>query len=175
MGIAIGADLGAGSQGIDVEAFAALGSKVDKIHDHMMKGPPKPVIKTVSGGLTVPATPALPQLLTVNQFPAIGRMWNILKLGVFGADLHTAIASVNVDVYAGTLPDSMVPPALPQGVVSMSVPQTVNFARLVEWCEEGEQLFALLYGAGVVAGVNFTLIARVAEYNVFDVEAGYVP
>lgn len=156
-----------------IGAFADLGSKLDRLHKAV--GRAKPVYKPVGGSLVVPVAPSLPQLLIFQGSPALGRIWNILKIGIFGPDPHTAVASVSVDVYAGNNPDPNTP-TFPDVILSgQAVPSVTQFSKEVEWCSSGQQIFCLLYGAGVVAGTQFEAVARVAEYNVIDVEARHIP
>lgn len=159
---------------VDAEFVASMGTRIKNIHDHQYKGKPKPVRKPVGGSVVIPAGFTLPVLLTTENFPTVGRVWNVLKVAVFGADPHTAIANVTADVYAGTNPDPS-SPALTDAIASLAVPTIQYFPKEVEWAYPGQQPFALLYGTGVAAGQNYSLVLRVAEYNAVDVEARHIP
>lgn len=160
---------------VEGEVFASLSDKVNKIHDHVKHGgKPKPVRKPVGGSINIPAGFTSPVLLTTEQFPTVGRVWNILKVSIFGADPHTAIANVTADIYAGTNPDPS-SPALTEAILSLGIPSIQYFPKEVEWCYPGQQPFALLSGSGLVAGQNYSLVLRVAEFNAVDVEARHIP
>lgn len=160
---------------VEGEVFASLSDKVNKIHDHVKhSGKPKPVRKPVGGSVTIPAGFTAPVLLTTENFPTVGRVWNILKVAIFAADPHTAVANVTADIYAGTNPDPAVP-SLTDAIASLAVPTIQYFPKEVEWCYPGQQPFALLYGSGLVAGASYSLVLRVAEFNAVDVEARHIP
>jgi hypothetical protein len=164
---------------IEVEAgfMLDLGSKLDQMNGHLKRLTHKPIYKPVGGSVLVSAGATAPVLLRLEQSPSRGRVWNILKIGVFGADPHTPVAQVQVDVYAGYLP-GQIPyvPSMQDAILSgVAVPSITPFSTEVEWCESGEEIFALLYGTGVVPGVQFAMVARVGEYNVPAVEAMRAP
>lgn len=158
------------SVGIDVvlEAFAGFESNQKTTHRLLDK---RRLIKPVGGSILVPATPVIPQIVRLQGAPARGRIWNILKIGVFGSDPHTSISNVSVDVYAGTQVDPSSPVFTEVILSNLAVPSVTQFSKEVEWCESGEELFALFYGSGVVAGVQFTVVARVAEFPTEAIEA----
>lgn len=151
-----------------VGAFLDLGNKVDRLHQKIDRS--RPVHKSVGGAITVPVGFTLPILINLTGFPSVNRVWNVLKVGFFSGDLHTTIANISCDVYAGTLPDPNAP-VLTEGITSLAVAQIVNFTKESEWCEPGQGLFGLIFGTGVVAGQNFQLVARVSEFWVDAVEA----
>jgi hypothetical protein len=157
---------------VGAEFFLDLGQKVGDVHKHMLKShKPLPVRKPVGGSVNIPATVPATAIILTEQFPTVGRVWNVLKVAVFGADAHTSISNVNVDVYAGTNPDPG-NPALTDVILSgLAVPSITQFSKEVEWVYPGQQPFALIYGSGLAAGQNYELILRVAEYRAVDVEA----
>jgi len=151
---------------IGAEAFLDLGRKVDKVHDHLRNA--KPIYKTVGGSTTMPASGT--GLVICSESPARGRTWNILKVVLSSTDGHTVLAAAIVDIYAATLPDSAAPvlSELIQG--NTPVPSVNYWSRLVEWCQSGEQVFGIIYGA-VAAGSLINMAVRVAEYPCSAVEA----
>lgn len=159
---------------IEAEAFVGLKNRVDDIHHHVKYGKPKPVRKPVGGSVSLVTGFTSPVLIATQQFPTHGRVWNILKVAVFGADPHTAIANVTADVYAGTNPDPSAP-SLTDAILSLSIPSIQYFPKEVEWCYPGQQPFALLSGTGLAVGQNYSLVLRVAEFNAVDVEARQIP
>lgn len=165
---------------IDVEFMLDLGNKVNDIHKKVHDSSdhdPDPVRKPVGGSIVIPTGFVAPVTIPIVQFPAHGRCWNILKVGIFGADTHTAVANVSCDIFAGDVLDlnSAVPNFLDCIVSASAVPFITTFGRKVEWAYSGQMIYALLNGTGLTAGQPYELIARVAEYNTADVEARHVP
>lgn len=157
---------------MDLEAmvgvWADLDGNVKRIHDRLDRR--RPVHKPVGGSVTVPTGFSLPLLINLSGWPSVNRVWNVLTLGFYTGDLHTTIANVTCDVYAGTNPDPSVP-TLTDGIASMALGSIQNFSKEVVWAEPGQSLFGLVYGTGVAAGANYQLIARVGEYWIDAVEA----
>lgn len=151
-----------------VGAFLDLGKSVEGLHHKMDRR--KPIHKSVGGSVSVPAGFTLPVLIILQGFPSVNRVWNVLKLGFYTGDLHTTVANVTCDVYAGTNPDPSAP-VLTEGIASMSLAQIINFTKETEWCEPGQALFGLVYGTGVAAGAQYQLVARVSEFWIDAVEA----
>jgi|SRR5579859_2192407 len=164
---------------VGAEVVVDLHEKTKQVHHRVMHGGDKPVRKPVGGSLVIPVgfSGSGPVLLAMQSSPAHGRSWNILKIGVFGADVHTAVASVNADVYAGDVVDyPIVNTNFNDAILSnLTVPSITQFGRRVEWAYSGQSVYALLYGSGLAAGQSYVLVARVAEYNTNDVEADRVP
>lgn len=157
---------------VGAEFFLDLGHKVGETHKHVMgQHRVLPIRKPIGGSVVVPAGFTAPVLLSIPAFPNPGRVWNILKVAVFGPDPHTVVASVTADVYAGTNPDPSAPSMEEAILTGLAVASITQFSKEVEWAYPGQQPFALLYGAGLAAGQNYELILRVAEYRAVDVEA----
>lgn len=160
---------------IDAEFMLDLGGKVDATHKHLIKGRVKPVRKPIGGSVYLGAEPTAPILCILQGKPATGRCWNILRVGIFGADTHTAVTDVTVDVFAGDLLDNATLNFLDCIISAATVPSVTSFSKEVEWCYSGQSMYALLYGSGLSADQPYEVVARVAEYNTCDVEASYVP
>lgn len=165
---------------VGAELIVDLHDKVNQMHGHVLSGnADKPIRKPVGGSLVIPSTfsgTGPIQLLTEVNL-AHGRMWNILKVGIFGADTHTAVASVNADIFAGDVVDyPVVNTNFNDCILSAAaVPSVTQFGRRVEWVYSGQSLYAQLYGTGLAVGQTYVLVARVAEYNTNDVEANQAP
>lgn len=160
---------------LEADFVLDLGNKVNETHKHILKGHAKPTRKPIGGSVIVPSTFTAPVLCILQAKPATGRCWNILRVGVFGADTHTAVTDVTVDVFAGDLLDTSslnFPDCILSGA---AVPSVTSFSKEVEWCYSGQMLYALIYGTGLEAAQPYEVVARVAEYNTCDVEASYIP
>lgn len=99
--------------------------------------------------------------------PAMGKIWEVRKLVVVGADDHTAIAAAQVAFYvtrqkAGT---AQVPPLTDIELVGLTVPSYTTLPRLQLQMTHQAVLIAWLTGAGVVAGASFTVKATVVEVD----------
>lgn len=158
---------------IGVDAFVELQQDVKHIRKHTRDV--KPVRKPVGVSITIPAVFTAPVMAVIPQVPSMARQWNILMIGVFGADAHTAVTNVTADVYSGALPDPSLATLSDVILSAQPVPSINHFSRLIEWCEPNESIFMLLFGTGLAAGQNYELVARVAEYNVHDIEAREIP
>jgi hypothetical protein len=153
---------------VGIDAFVDLTDKVDKMHKHVLKGNPKPIHKTVGGSVTLTAATGILEIL---EKPSVGKIWNVLKVGIFGADAHTSLAGVIVDVFTSTQPDPNTP-AFENVMISGgtgNVPSITTFSRLIEWCMPGEEIFAQIFGG--TSGQQIILTARIAEYNIYDMES----
>jgi hypothetical protein len=162
---------------IDYDFLFSLNQKVDQMHKHMKKGrEPQPIRKPVGGAITLPTgfSGTGPVLLTTELAPAKGQIWNVLKIGIFGPDPHTAVASVNADVFLGTNPDPSAPAFLDVTESGLAIPTISRYAKEVEWCYPGQQPFAMLYGTGLAAGQNYELVLRVAEYKASEEEQMWI-
>lgn len=149
---------------VGFQAFADLTERVNSIHKKLST---KPIYKTVSGATQVVAATGI---VECTDRPSIGKFWNILKVVIASTDGHTALAGVIVDVYASTLTDPSAP-VISNLVISGgtgNVPSVTNFSRQVEWCDPGEEIFGLFYGA--TPGQQIVLSCRVAEYNLDAIE-----
>lgn len=156
---------------VGAEFFVNMGHKIDDMHKHVMGSTRAlPIRKPIGGSIIVPAGFTAPVLLVTSQYPNHGRVWNILKVALFGPDAHTVTANVTADVYAGTNPDPNIP-SLEEIIVSgAAVASVTQFSKEVEWCYPGQQPFALISGSGLAAGQSYSLVLRVAEYRASDVE-----
>lgn len=73
---------------VGAEAFLDLGHKLDHISNKMDRNP---VYKPIGNSIVLPVGGAA--TLSIPGFPGRGRIWNILKIGLFGPDAHTPILS----------------------------------------------------------------------------------
>ena len=73
---------------IGAAAFLDFGKDVSRKLDSL--SPARPIIKPV-GGSAIGDGVTSPILVKVQVSPASGRLWNILRLGVFGSDPHTTV------------------------------------------------------------------------------------
>jgi hypothetical protein len=103
-----------------IDIGAAVELDLTGKHDDDKKSvfmPPRPVRKTIGNALTTPASNVLnPTFLAIPQYPANGRVWEIIQAGFFGADAHTDIGpssqivsdsvaiTAGVGTYTATLP-----------------------------------------------------------------------
>lgn len=152
--------------GVDVvlEAFAGFEGGLDKIHGSLQR---KRLRKVVGGAIISAGAGA--QLLQINDRPAKGRFWQIVALGAYGNDPHTAVAGAIVDVYAGE-PDSInIAGGFPDIVKgNLAVPSDTFFGEHGKWCKSGQTIFAIITGAA--AAQNIELLAWVYEVKVSDEE-----
>jgi hypothetical protein len=165
---------------LDADFMLELGQTVKATHEHVKSTmqSDRPIRKPIGGSLVLPPgfSGSGPVLLQLEASPAHGRCWNLLKAGVFGVDTHTAVASVNADIFAGDTIDTTNATNFLDCVVSgATVPSITNFGRKTEWCYSGQYVYALIYGSGLSAGQPYELIVRIAEYATNDVEASRVP
>ena len=152
---------------VGIEAFLDLGDKVDNIHRTVTKRAGKPLIKRVAGSAII-APAATTGIVELSERPSMGRIWNILKVGVYNVDLHTSLAGVIVDLYANTLIDPVNPPPLVNGITTVGVPSSTYFSRQVEWCKQGESIFGVISAA--TAGQQIVLMSVIADYAIEDIE-----
>lgn len=147
---------------VGFDAFVDLGNKLDGIQRSLNRDAMLPNIKTVGGSTNLVAATGV---VEINERPAAGKIWNILKVIVISTDGHTALAGVIVDVYASALADVSAP-AIDNLIVSGgtgNVPSITFYSKQVEWCNHGEEIFGQIYGGTV--GQQIVLLARVAEYD----------
>lgn len=129
----------------------------------------KPIIRTVSGSTVLTGSTGL---VEIQERPAVGRIWNILKVGVLNVDGHTALSGVIVDVYSSALANPSTA-TIDNVIVSGgtgNVPSITWYSRGVEWCLPGEEIFGQVYGG--TTGQQIVLVCRVAEYNM-PTQIGY--
>lgn len=128
----------------------------------------RPVYKMV--GSSIVQQGAGPDFVQVRSSPAVGRVWNVLSLGVFGADDHTAVGGASAVFYATRSFITAAPGPLIDVISSpLSVPSTTWFSRQVVWVDSSELIQAIIYGGSNNA--QFSIVANVAEYPVEAVEA----
>lgn len=149
---------------VEAGAFLDLGNKVSRMHDHMMRGKPRPVYKVIGGnapaavGVTVPVTVETQQ----GDVPP-GRIHNLLWYGMWATDGHTALANAVADIYiAGSgvqLPDFSC-----QIDFGRAIPFVTALSEDIHWIQPGERLVAIVYGFTPAAGLSLTLMSRVADY-----------
>jgi hypothetical protein len=134
-----------------------IGHKVDSLHKAVYAR--RPFYKTVGGSITMASATGT---VIATESPARGRTWNILKVVLTSTDGHTVLPSVVADLYASTAVDPSNP--VLSGLIfgGAAVPSVNHWPKEVEWCQSGEQVFGLIYGA--TAGQVINLSVRVAEY-----------
>jgi hypothetical protein len=71
---------------IGAELELDLTGKHDKPKEHVL---PKPIRKPVGVAINTGASPAAVIQLLLDQYPANGRTWEIIQVGVFGSDGHS--------------------------------------------------------------------------------------
>lgn len=142
---------------IGVELAAAFTDKLDKIHKAVSVRETKPVYRTLGASQIGSA----PLTLEVNETVTHGRFYNLLQLGIFGVDGHTALTNGLADIYVASsgveLPDFSA-----QILTSIPIPSVQTFSKEVVWIHPGERIVALLYGYTGSSAV--TIVAKVADY-----------
>lgn len=120
------------------------------------------ILRPFFGSGVVPASG--PLQIDLNPVgPAVGRIWNIVRLTAL-VDDHTAQTGTSVAWYKG----DNVNVALSQCFEpAMAVPSTLPLSKDVEWQTIDERLFALVYGA--TAGTNVTLTGIARDYRSRDI------
>lgn len=148
---------------VGIEAHIDLGSKLDSIHG-LMSRKALPIFRPQGGS----NSGAAPLTVEISQTVPPGRIWNLLGLGIFGADGHTVLASAVTDVYKAAsgveLPDFSC-----QIFTGLAVPTMGWQSKEVIWIEPGERIVAIVYGFAATAQVS--LIAHIADYRIEDKEA----
>jgi hypothetical protein len=120
------------------------------------------ILRPFFGSGVVPASG--PLQIDLNPVgPAVGRIWNIVRLTTL-VDDHTAQAGVTVAWYKGDNVNVSLSQCFQP---AMSVPSTLAMSKDIEWQTIDERLFALVYGA--TAGANVTLAGIARDYSSRDV------
>lgn len=147
------------------ETWIRNSEKIIQQNEKMLKRGCKPIHRPVVGSLTGVTGS---QTLITNDSVDAGRVWNVLKIGIFGNDGHTVLASAIADIYAAAgspeLPDFSA-----QLVSGSAIPNIIFIPEKMEWMHYGESIIALLYA--LPANSNVSLIAKIADYPIEAVEA----
>lgn len=136
-----------------ISLWAEHTEKVNKKLD-TLKPPAKPLWKPL-GVANSPSTLST-QTLILPQGPAAGRMWFIHRVGVFGADGHTAAAGV-VDVYAG--PGQEADPAA-QLYSGLTLPTIIVEGMQTNPVLPNERIYAIFYNLSANQQVQFAVLAE---------------
>lgn len=139
--------------------------------------PPVPIYRPWQGQITAPINVTLPALVEVNQQVPPGRMYNILGFDIYSADGHSTLANAIVDVYLASsgveLPDFSC--QIETGLTVPFTGGTIWYSKEVVWAQPGERLCALVYGFSTAAPVPLILMARIADYELNQKEATWIP
>jgi hypothetical protein len=157
---------------LSLDAFVDLGNKVDQIHKSMPRFA-KVIHRQIGNSFVSNAAATSPQILEINQRPAPGYMWYVLKVGIFGTDGHTVVSTALADIYAGPLLDLL--SGVPFTDFSSQILSGVAIPSITTWghksvpMHQNESIYALLYS--LPASQPVELVATIAEWPVAAEEA----
>lgn len=110
-----------GGIAVGAEIFAGFGGKLDGIQNAINGLGVKPVHRSVGGSAISNGTS--PLLIATNSAPSDGRVWNILKAGLFGSDPHTPLGIGQATSTGGLVASgSVTSPAANANIVFLSLP-----------------------------------------------------
>jgi len=110
---------------------------------------------------------ANPQCIILNNmFPATGRVWEVVQVGVFGPDGHTAVTSAIADIYAGPAAGTDAPGDFSAFIESGSVPCNFLIGDHKCYANANDRIYAWIYG--YTAGAYLTLAGTVRDWRVED-------
>jgi hypothetical protein len=109
-----------------------------------------------------PANAAGTALLKIGR-PSHGRMWNITRVSVLGADDQTVLAGSKVAVYVGSSVSPNLSDVLDPAAAADTVPFIIYWNKDQVFVTDNDDLFVIVYGAGA----NQLLVANatVLDYN----------
>jgi hypothetical protein len=109
--------------------------------------------------------------VTITDFVDAGRIWNVRRFSLFGADGHTTLTGASVDVYAGS--SSLQLPDFSEEILSGQPVPSVNYPpREAEWLHYGESIIAYVYGAAANSVVE--LICKIDDWPVWAKEGMHI-
>lgn len=145
-----------------LEFSAAMGSKLDNIHDCLKKTPPQPLQLAFTGSDSVSEGAGV---IRIGR-PPVGRIWNITSVTVTGADDHTAVTGVSVALYVDSDPANL---GLGQArVVGLALPSYQFISRGTLWAHSTGDVCANIQGSGA-GGQQVNVSIGVAEWREGDV------
>jgi hypothetical protein len=153
--------------GAAFDLITGMDEKLGKMHKHMSKQTvPKPIRRRFGGS----GTAAAGVVTNVQCFPicAEGRMWVIRKVGIFGSDTHTVVASTTADLFAGSTQDLNVGDFQGVFLSGVPVPTIKDFGNRHITLYAMDQVYALVTGAP--AAQQLVVTGEADEYAIGDVE-----
>lgn len=157
---------------LDIAAFGkeiklALGAEFDNVAEGL-KGLREQLRKLsympIASSLTASGTSnaAGTALLKIGR-PAHGRVWNVTRVSVLGADDQTVLAGSKVAVYSGSAVSPNLSDVLDPATAADTVPFIIYWNKDQIFVTDNDDLFVIVYGAG--AGQSLVANATVLDYN----------
>jgi len=143
------------------KAWADHAAVLEKKADTIIRQRPEPLRKSIGTSLLSGTGPSTVTLDLGG--PAAGRMWFVHRVGILGADGHTAVAGAIADIYTG--------PALGTDATSeiyagLSVPSIVVEGRHHNPVLYGDGLYVIVYNVPTNQLLQFT--AGIEDYPAPD-------
>ena len=95
--------------------------------------------------------------------PSHGRLWNITRVSVLGADDQTVLVGSKVAVYVGSSTSPNLSDVLDPAIAADTVPFVIYWNKDQVFVTDNDDLFVIVYGAG--AGQALVANATVLDYN----------
>lgn len=153
-----------------ISLFADASEKLGKSAESITGRRVKPVHKSL--GCSYPGetpAPVTAVQMIVPQTPAVGRVWVVHTIGIFGTDPHTAVPDCIADVYAGPGQEVDFPSVI---YSNLSVPTVINEGHWHNPVHAQEQVYALVYD--VPAAQQLVFCIGVTEWPV-EIEELSIP
>jgi hypothetical protein len=147
---------------INLEFLAGELSKARK--DIKSMKTPQPLLRDFATSLPITANPQC--IVLNNMYPAVGRIWEITQVGVFGPDGHTAVTNAIADIYAGPTSGTDFPGDFACFIDSGTVPCNFLIGDHKCYANAGDRIYAWIYG--YTAGAYLTLAGTVRDWRVED-------
>lgn len=126
---------------------------------------PEPLRRPFIVNAVISATPSV--IVLNSMFPTVGRMWEITRIGVFGADGHTVVASANADMYAGGSAGTDAPGDFASFIQSSVIPTpNPNIGKDKAYCYANDRIYAWIYG--ITVATSITLAGFVLDWRIED-------
>lgn len=148
---------------IDVmfKAWAAHAEAIEKKADTIIRQRPEPLRKSI-GVANTPVASTAAQLLDLGG-PAAGRMWFVHRVGILGADGHTAVSGAIADIYTGP---ALTADATSQIYSGLPIPSIVVEGRHHNPVLYGDGLYVICYNLPANQQLQFT--AGIEDYPAPD-------
>lgn len=124
----------------------------------------QPLLRDFATAFPITANPTC--IVLNNMYPAMGRVWEITQVGVFGTDGHTAVTSAIADIYAGPAAGQDAPGDFASFINSGPVPCNFLIGDHKCYANAQDRIYAWIYG--ISSGVYLTLAGTVRDWRIED-------
>jgi hypothetical protein len=140
--------------------LGTVADKLDGIRQQLRQLAYMPIASSLTA--SGPADATGKALLKLGR-PAHGRLWNITRVSVLGADDQTVLVGSKVAVYVGSSVSPNLSDVLDPAIAADTVPFIIYWNKDQVFVTDNDDLFVIVYGAG--ANQSLVVNATVLDYN----------